>query len=359
MMGVMVPWMSPPMVDWHGKWLLRMINAKVLSAMIAGVKTVEILTVKEWISWGVQGCIIAAIRQGITPNDELEAKIPAAYQQLQVNEANNGKIIGLAIISEGMGIPISVEEHKLGDQNKPWIQAFASSSRSVHRFKWLCLFDEPIEPIAVNDKPRGGMMTLADADQIQVVEALCRHILEKDPMNRFDGPLAVSATGSAPILEGVRRLQVDLETEIKKLNSKTISRSSWEPSFPARYALFQSVSDAPSPIFVLRLKDGKTVEIKALKLKHDCRGRMTAVDLAKKILESKAKTLDVWAEINNGRRLETLSSTLETHETGEEDIEWNPSLWPGTEVSLKLDGGLKVLAYDFHIPRDAIDELRV
>ena len=176
------------MLNWEGNFLLRMVNGKILNSMRLGMKQVEIMNVGDWCSWGLQGYMIAAIYQGPTANTELEARIPAMYQSVPVAPFPR-QIIGLAFIGAALENPTTVDELRFLDTQVEWINAFKIKRRhSIHPFKWICLFDEPIDLKGATIQ--GGCMSLHPHNHLQVMEALCHQIIKNNFEKRLDGTLA-------------------------------------------------------------------------------------------------------------------------------------------------------------------------
>lgn len=114
-MIAMVPWMSLEMLNWEGKYLLRMINAKILTSMLQGDKQVEVMHIKDWIAWGVQGYILCAVKQGSMGNEELEKAIPEQFKKVKINKELSGNIVGVIMIGPPLIAPEggSAQEYNL------------------------------------------------------------------------------------------------------------------------------------------------------------------------------------------------------------------------------------------------------
>ena len=141
----LLPWLPDELKCWHGKFLLRMVNPKILACMINGDKRCEIINVGQWISWGIQGRIVVAIKQGTGSNPELESKIPMEYRNVEVNHANDGMIVGLAIIDRLHDGPISPKQAAWCQDQKCWKEAYGSDTNGVHRFTWVLQFHKPFK----------------------------------------------------------------------------------------------------------------------------------------------------------------------------------------------------------------------
>ena len=236
--------------------------------------------------------------QGSTTNPELECRIPKIYRKLEGDETP-GTIVGIALIEAPLSSPRTLGEWKFVDEQRLWIEAFASGkymNRTVHKFTWVCKFEQPIIIMNSHCKPQGGFMTLSDQDQLQVLSVMMEKIIKEKGAVRIDGIQAIDMCGKTPSTHMVDKISV-MMNDMNFVNPN--DEGSWEPVYPARKELFAFIGDTPSYCFVLRhKKKHMKKKIKKYMKRHPCEGRMTASAMMMKITTELKYTSQVLMEMN-------------------------------------------------------------
>ncbi len=283
----LVSYLPPEMLNWQGPILVRMINAKVLASMLNGDKRVEIMKVRDWVAWGAQGYIVAAIYQGSTPNRKIEKRIPQKFWSNISNRAHDGKFVGLMAIYPPW-VPISTGDHSPGllqemVDHRIWIEAFCiDNTRGVHPVRWIYKFPVPVAPLTRRYKLLGGFMSLSEADHHLVMEQCLNH---KSVLTRIDGAQARTVLGSRPDGFQISQLLSSTERKVTRLvYSPEAVKSSWEPAFPARLELFKSLGNTPSPLRVKRSHTKLRSKVAEYGIQYGMKDWYTAPKLFKKIL---------------------------------------------------------------------------
>ena len=74
--AAIAPWLPQPLLDWEGKWLVRMVSPPFSDLLAQGIKPVENVPMGDWISWGCQGFMVFIAYQGAAVLDNFKDFMP-------------------------------------------------------------------------------------------------------------------------------------------------------------------------------------------------------------------------------------------------------------------------------------------
>ena len=94
----MIPWWPPEIRLWRGRWLVHMVSPPACQLLAEGYKPVENIPIKDWVSWGCQGCIVTGIYQGAKALESMENYVPSAFRMAPRNKRDKGKILAMLIL---------------------------------------------------------------------------------------------------------------------------------------------------------------------------------------------------------------------------------------------------------------------
>ena len=217
--SVLTPWWPEQLKQWRGRWLIRVVRSPVCELLAQGAKTIENMTIPEWISWGCQGFIVTGIYQAcakLTAND-MQRYVPADYHNLQHNKKNNGKIMAIIILG-----PVD-SPNRPGDRGWFSDTAVNGSNASMHRVIARWKLTHPITPHRKYGL-QGAFMLMTPQDMHKCCVMMARHILRSPDVPLFDG-----------IIPPPHAMNSDIHGELKKLTAKKIPDMpiEKEDSFPA------------------------------------------------------------------------------------------------------------------------------
>ena len=168
-----------------------------------GDLTVVFIAFLEWIAWGSQGWILAAIFQdggmkpwnSRNPPDELKGR--------PIDESRNNKVVGIAVIFSPLDFAVSSSLSTLFEYNRPFIEAFAPGHPSriaVCPIQWIKVFDQPM--ILLDEYvTQDGFATMSDRDQHSMMGVLTRMVMEKPHVTLDELPPATFLKGTPVMTE--------------------------------------------------------------------------------------------------------------------------------------------------------------
>jgi hypothetical protein len=124
------PWLPKGLLQWDGPFLVRILCPEVASLAADGIKRVENLDIKHWVSFGVQGYIVSLIKQGRLLG-KVADYIPSQYHKRRISKADGCKITSIQMWSA----PCTPTQEEITDH---WYQPKApkGGASSMHRTLW-------------------------------------------------------------------------------------------------------------------------------------------------------------------------------------------------------------------------------
>jgi len=245
MYACLTPWLPVEVVQWHGPWLVRNLAPNVTAAVAQRLKPGENMVIKDWISWGVQGGVVTAIRQCLHANSNFKP-----ISECKGEPDNGGKLLALVLIQP----PCNPTQEQM-----QWrIREAGGTAYLWHPFAWCIPFDPPIAPYHKDyEWMGGGFMCLHNYDIKHILRSLVVAI-HAAPAVRLGGKgeAALNLLGKPPSLGAITALYEKLHTEGGVVAEKLAEPSSWEQYFPARIELLKEIGDTASPIRLSRKPGG-------------------------------------------------------------------------------------------------------
>ena len=236
--------MPPEMLDWEGKWLVRMVSPPLSQLITDGIKKCEIMPVSDWITWGAQGVIITAIYQGAQEIGNLQQYVPRRFRHYAYDRGSKGKIMSVLVLG-ACDSPSREEDSGWFSTTSP-----RGGRASMHRVLARFSLPTPYTPIC-RYTLGGGFMLLHDADVKGLCIEMAKCILNSPGGMLFtqDGQCGRPADifGRVPSLEGVKVIaSLSLPQAVQCKQRREIA-------YPAQQELLREYGSTPSPYRVRRM----------------------------------------------------------------------------------------------------------